>query len=66
MPADTPTQAAQYRQLAEDIRTLVPTWSDPETRAELEWMAACYERLADFTDQAAKRQQFGDSQKLVH
>ena len=55
MASHTPTQAAQYRQLAEEIRTLFATWSDPETRAELAWMAACYERLADFATEAGKR-----------
>ena len=66
MAVDTPTQAAQYRELAEAIRTLVSTWNDPETRAELVWMAACYERLAAFTDEAGKRRHLGDSQKPRH
>ena len=55
MTAETSTQAAQYRELADEIWTLVPTWRDPELRAELAWMAACYERLADFTDDVNSR-----------
>lgn len=66
MSADIPTQAAQYRQLAEEIRTQVPTWNDPEIRAELVWMADCYERLADFTDDTRERRPLEDSQKPVH
>jgi hypothetical protein len=64
--ADTPTQAEQYRQLAEEIRTLVPTWNDVEIRAELAWMADCYERLADFTDETREQRPLEDSQKPVH
>ena len=66
MAADTPTQAAEYRQRAEEIRTLVRAWNDPDTRAELVWMAACYERLAHFTGEAGKRQHVGKSNKPVH
>ena len=66
MATNTPTQAAQYRELAERVRTLVPTWNDPETRAELAWMAACYERLAYFTHVAVERRPLDDSEKPVH
>jgi hypothetical protein len=64
--ADTPTQAVQYRKLAEAIRTLVPTWNDPETRAELARMAACYERLADFIDETDKPPYLKDFHKPRH
>ncbi len=59
--ANAETQAGQYRELAEAMRSLVPTWKDPETRAELAWMADCYERLADFADEASKRRLLEDS-----
>lgn len=54
-PASDYGHAAQYRELVEAMRTLVPTWNDPETHAELAWMAACYERLAEIMEGTGTR-----------
>jgi signal transduction histidine kinase len=56
MTTDTPNlpAAALYRQLAGTLRGLVPAMQYPDTRGDLNWLAADYERLARFAE--ARRQ----------
>ena len=45
-------RAQQYRFRAEELRTIVASWLDPEMRASLEKIANDYDRMADHLERS--------------
>ena len=41
-----------YREVAHALREVIPTLRHPRSREELESVAVCYEKLADYRDSA--------------
>ena len=41
-----------YREVAHALREVIPTLRHPRSREELESVAVCYEKLADYRDRA--------------
>ena len=54
---DTVQRAKEYRERAEELRTIAQDWMDPETQQSLLKVAIDYERMADSLERAARSQE---------